>query len=114
MSVAIHFARDYDDVVIYLALRRYELGIASRVLDECAGCPSGWQSKIEAGCKTMGRSFQHIAGALGVLYLPVEGGLLLVADDSSIPPVTRRHINSRGRASHSVTEKRRPLPAFAA
>ena len=115
MSVAIHFARAYDDVVIYLALRRYELEIPSRAIDTAAGLADGHLSKLEAQTKIYGRmSFPTVAATPGVRWWPAEDGILLLADDTAIPLVTRRLIGSRCRAAHGVTEKRaQRIPAAA-
>jgi len=59
-------------------------------------------------------SLQALLGALGLQWLVVDDGLLIVADDDMLPTRTRRLLGTRERNSHSVVEKRmQNLPAAA-
>ncbi len=100
------------EIAAIFAARRYELKISTRALDDLAGCPDGWCAKTECGVKAIGSgSFQNIAGALGVRWLVVEGRLFLWADDSAIPPLTRRFIGTcKSRPGHPNPRRKAPRP----
>jgi hypothetical protein len=69
-------------------MRRVELGIGGGTLDEIAGLPDRYVSKLEAGMKIPGRlSLPLLLQSLGLK-------LVIVADDEAIPAVAKRFVNS--------------------
>jgi hypothetical protein len=74
----------YAELRDALRERRLELGLTQLALDHCAGLQDGWVSKAEM---EIGKRWgtMSLAAALGALGLK----LLVVADDGSIPAVTR-------------------------
>jgi hypothetical protein len=78
----------YPELRDALRERRLELGLTQLALDHCAGLQDGWASKaeMENGNKRWGN--MSIEAALGALGLK----LLVVADDGSIPAVTRANL----------------------
>ena len=81
------------DVATYAELRdalrerRLELGLSQLTLDHCAGLQEAWTSKAEMsdGKRWGDMSIQSALGAMGLK-------LLLVADDGSLPAITRCHL----------------------
>lgn len=80
----------YAELRDALRERRLSLGLTQLALDHCAGLQDGWSSKceMEHGNKRWGS--MSIAAALGALGLK----LLVVADDGSLPAVTRASLYS--------------------
>jgi hypothetical protein len=77
----------YAELRDALRERRLELGLAQLALDHCAGLQDGWTSKAEMidGKRWGEMSLNAALGALGLK-------LLVVADDGSIPAVTRANL----------------------
>jgi hypothetical protein len=79
----------YAELRDALRERRLELGLTQLALDHCAGLQEGWVSKAEMETgKRWGE--MSIGAALGALGLK----LLVVADDGSLPAVTRANLYS--------------------
>ncbi len=79
----------YAELRDALRERRLELGLTQLALDHCAGLQDGWSSKAEmVDGKRWGE--MSISAALGALGLK----LLVVADDGSLPAVTRVNLYS--------------------
>jgi len=79
----------YPELRDALRERRLELGLTQLALDHCAGLQDGWSSKAEmSDGKRWGE--MSLNAALGALGLK----LLVVADDGSLPAVTRANLYS--------------------
>jgi len=79
----------YAELRDALRERRLELGLSQLALDHCAGLQEAWTSKAEmSDGKRWGE--MSLAAALGALGLK----LLVVADDGSLPAVTRTNLYS--------------------
>ncbi|MGC1861541.1 MAG: hypothetical protein WA733_10560 [Methylocystis sp.] len=77
----------YAELRDALRERRLELGLTQLALDHCAGLQDGWSSKAEmSDGKRWGE--MSLNAALGALGLK----LLVVADDGSLPAVTRANL----------------------
>lgn len=97
MSRLLGFATTERQLAAMLAERRRELDISQVVLDDIAGLAERHLAKIECGTKGLGAmSFTALAGALGIVWLAVEGGIVLIADDDALPARTRAAIGTRG------------------
>lgn len=70
MTVAVRI-RDYGQLVGALAARRRQLGLRQLEVDELSSLPSGYQGKIEACCRSLGKlSLPMVLAALDCdLYL---------------------------------------------
>lgn len=97
-------AEDPQSLADVMNRRRIELGISQTDLDHVTGMASGYCSKIFA---------TKYNKSLGALSLPVMLGALglklaVVADDESLPPITRRVVAERARNARpkSVLEPR--------
>jgi len=76
------------DILRIIRSRRKELGISAAVLDELAGLPDRYTSKLECGTKNLGRlSLPLLLDALGLK-------LVIVANDEAIPASTKRFVGS--------------------
>ena len=95
----------YAELRDALRERRLELGLSQSALDYCAGLADGWVSKAEMETgKRWGE--MSLAAALGAMGLK----LLLVADDGTLPAITRCHLyTSRNKDAAKGPLRGRPL-----
>jgi len=83
------------DLMRIIRARRLELGIPGAVLDEAAGLPDRYVSKLEAGVKNLGRlSLPLLLEALGLR-------LVVIADDATLPASTKRFVGTMRPRVHS-------------
>jgi hypothetical protein len=89
-------AKSPTEIAKLMAVRRNELGITGRQLDQIAGLADGHTSKIECGTKNLGHiSLPILLDALGLK-------LTIVADDATLPSQTRRALGSKRVAQHKL------------
>lgn len=89
-------AKSSTEIVKLMAVRRNELGITGRQLDQIAGLADGHTSKIECGTKNLGQiSLPTLLETLGLK-------LAIIADDSALPCQTRRALESKRVARHKL------------
>ena len=86
---SIGYARTPGEIARILAIRRTQLGITSRQLDQIAGLADGHTSKIECGTKNLGQI------SLPILLETLGLKLAIVADDGALPRQTRRAQGSK-------------------
>ncbi len=76
-----------------LRSRRLELGLTQSAVCHLAGVQDGYVGKLEVGVRTLGpMSLGAMLGALGLR-------LAVIADDASLPAITRRELKPKRRAA---------------
>ena len=100
------FASSPKELAELLAKRRYQLGVASRAMDDIAGLADGHVSKLECGTKTLGGM------SLPLLLEAMGCRLALIADDATIPAKTKAFLHTAGSASypHGPAATATPVP----
>ena len=90
--------RDYSQLIIALKQRMHELGVTMETLDDIAGLPTRYVSKLFAprAMKTLGKiSLGPLIGALGIK--------LIVAEDAQQLALVRSRLTKRRSAPPSMT-----------
>jgi hypothetical protein len=87
VTVAIRI-RDYAQLRQAIAARRRQLGLLQLEADERSGCQSGYQGKIEAGCRKLGDV------SLPMILAGLDCDLYLAPRSDADPVIERRSLSA--------------------